>query len=47
MQYALGNILSKDSAQQLEKLYFLSICLKTVTVSKKHGYMFKVNPASL
>lgn len=46
VQYALGNILSKESAQQLEKLYSLSICLKTVTVSKKPRYMFKGSPAS-
>lgn len=46
VQYALGNILSKESAQQLEKLYSLSICLKNVTVSKKPRYVFKGNPAS-
>lgn len=32
--------------EQLEKLYPLLICLKTVTVSKKPRYMFKGNPAS-
>lgn len=33
MQYAFGNVLSQESAQHLEKLYSLSICLKIVTVS--------------